>query len=161
MINSFVFLPFIGVVFGLSAPATNQVDKNARESKVIFFSGANWKSECYVANDPSKQCVWFSLGEGGFSYANLHDLTTTYRRVYNCRNVGGYDNQTKECDTSDETIHWDFQIRSIYISDPNVVVVLYDEPDFQGNSFRVWGGGFDLTQRGWGDRARSVKVFFQ
>lgn len=161
MKNSFFFYLIFGVLLVCTSSTTNP--KTVGDSRVIFFSGSSWNSECYVGGG----CVWFALGENGMEYSNLHNLTSQYQGKCNCRmeGFGGHgegDGRHEECDLCWYTMNWDNQIRSIYISDPSLVVVIYDEPNFQGNGYRIWGtGGIDLTKHGWGDRAKSAKIFFR
>jgi hypothetical protein len=161
---------FLYLIFGVLFICTSSTatKKKVGDSRVIFFSGNKWNSECYVGYNSGNQCVWFALGESGAEFSNLHNLTSEYQAyACNCRWEGGGGHgegggREEVCDWCWKTMYWDNQIQSIYISDPSLVVVIYDAPNFQGNGYRIWGqGGIDLTKHGWGDRAKSAKIFFR
>jgi hypothetical protein len=137
-------------------------DYKYHESKVIFFSGTKCGSSCYTSGDVDKQCVWFSLGEGERAYADLNTLKSTYKVKGNCKWVNGHENGTYECEYYDKEMKWGNQIRSVYIGDPDLVVILWDKPNYEGSSIRLSGAGSnDLTRSSWGDRALSAKIYFR
>lgn len=145
------------------SPTTSQKHNrfNSGDSRIILFSGSSCGSECYNSSNPSNQCVWFALGEDGLSYSDLSRLRTTFKKEV-CKMIGVKDDKISHCTYLDTNISWQNEITSVYLSDPHLVVVFWDEPNFQGNSFRVWGEGcYDLSRRGWSNRAKSFKVYFQ
>jgi hypothetical protein len=148
-------------IFLISAGTINK-HYNYHESKVIFFSGTKCGPNCHTSEDVNKQCEWFSLGEGEKTFADLNTLTSTYKVKGDCKWVGGRENGTYECEYYDREMKWGNRIRSVYIGDPDLVVILWDRPNFEGLSIRVSGTGCtDLTKSSWGDRARSARIYFR
>lgn len=124
------------------------------QSKVIFFAKKDW------SNSPKGRCLWFNMdNKSEINIDNLDDYTFTYRE---CKTAGAHGEGPIEYDCHDLTASWGRYIESFYISSPYMVIELYDQVNYEGNYISFTGpGGCNLNERGWGNRARAIRVYYR
>jgi len=124
------------------------------QSKVIFFAKKDW------SNSPKGRCLWFNMdNKSEVNIEDLDDYTFTYRE---CKTAGAHGEGPVEYGCRDLTASWGRYIESFYISSPYLIIELYDQINYNGNFISFSGpGGCNLNERGWGNRAKSLKVYYR